>query len=152
MAAYYFGLVLRSFRRSRALTVLVIVLMGCGVAACMTTYAVFRATAADPIPWKSGQLFVPQIDNFGPANNKGEPPDLLAYTDAITVCVMLLLATAAGIVGLSSFWVNQRCRQIGIHRALGATRDAGGGDSRGVRRASGPRGFLRQSMPSFFSL
>lgn len=38
------------------------------------------------------------------------------------ICVMLLLATAGGIVGLSSFWVNQRRRQIGIRRALGATR------------------------------
>jgi putative ABC transport system permease protein len=38
------------------------------------------------------------------------------------VCVMLFLATAGGIVGLSSFWVSQRRRQIGTRRALGATR------------------------------
>jgi len=34
---------------------------------------------------------------------------------------LLLLATAGGIVGLSSFWVGQRRRQIGIRRSLGAT-------------------------------
>ena len=34
---------------------------------------------------------------------------------------LLLLATAGGIVGLSSFWVRQRRRQIGIRRSLGAT-------------------------------
>ena len=34
---------------------------------------------------------------------------------------LLLLATAGGIVGLSSFWVSQRRRQIGIRRSLGAT-------------------------------
>jgi putative ABC transport system permease protein len=38
------------------------------------------------------------------------------------VCVVLLSTTAAGIVGLTSFWVGQRRRQIGVRRALGATR------------------------------
>ena len=38
------------------------------------------------------------------------------------VCIILLTVTAAGVVGLSSFWVGQRRRQIGIRRALGATR------------------------------
>ncbi|WP_052767378.1 ABC transporter permease [Luteibacter rhizovicinus] len=37
------------------------------------------------------------------------------------VCGLLLLATAGGIVGLSSFWVSQRRMQIGIRRSLGAT-------------------------------
>ena len=36
------------------------------------------------------------------------------------VCLILLVVTAAGIVGLTSFWVGQRRRQIGIRRALGA--------------------------------
>ena len=36
------------------------------------------------------------------------------------VCLVLLVVTAAGIVGLTSFWVGQRRRQIGIRRALGA--------------------------------
>jgi putative ABC transport system permease protein len=38
------------------------------------------------------------------------------------VCMGLLLITALGIVGLASFWVQQRTKQIGIRRALGATR------------------------------
>lgn len=38
------------------------------------------------------------------------------------VCVVLLSITAAGIVGLTSFWVGQRRKQIGVRRALGATR------------------------------
>ncbi|WP_266156678.1 ABC transporter permease [Dyella silvatica] len=38
------------------------------------------------------------------------------------VSVVLLAITAAGIVGLTSFWVGQRRRQIGVRRALGATR------------------------------
>lgn len=40
----------------------------------------------------------------------------------IAVVVSLLIVTALGIVGLASFWVQRRRRQIGIRRALGATR------------------------------
>lgn len=36
------------------------------------------------------------------------------------VCLVLLAVTAAGIVGLTTFWVGQRRRQIGVRRALGA--------------------------------
>jgi putative ABC transport system permease protein len=38
------------------------------------------------------------------------------------ICVVLLIITGAGIVGLTSFWVGQRRKQIGVRRALGATR------------------------------
>lgn len=39
-----------------------------------------------------------------------------------SVCIALLIVTALGIVGLASFWVQQRTRQIGVRRALGATK------------------------------
>lgn len=39
-----------------------------------------------------------------------------------SVCIALLVVTALGIVGLASFWVQQRTKQIGVRRALGATR------------------------------
>ena len=38
------------------------------------------------------------------------------------VIIALLIVTALGIVGLASFWVQQRTRQIGVRRALGATK------------------------------
>ncbi|WP_326538407.1 ABC transporter permease [Pseudorhodoferax sp.] len=38
------------------------------------------------------------------------------------VIVALMVVTAFGIVGLASFWVQQRTRMIGTRRALGATR------------------------------
>jgi putative ABC transport system permease protein len=41
-----------------------------------------------------------------------------------TVCAALLLVTGFGIVGLTSYWVAQRRRQIGIRRALGASKRA----------------------------
>jgi putative ABC transport system permease protein len=40
----------------------------------------------------------------------------------IAVCIALLVVTSLGIVGLASFWVQQRTKQIGVRRALGATR------------------------------
>lgn len=40
----------------------------------------------------------------------------------VGVSFALLVITGLGIVGLASFWVQQRTRQIGIRRALGATR------------------------------
>ncbi len=39
-----------------------------------------------------------------------------------TVTVLLLLVTASGIVGMATLWVNQRRKQIGVRRALGARR------------------------------
>ena len=39
-----------------------------------------------------------------------------------SVCAALLVVTALGIIGLASFWVQQRTKQIGVRRALGATR------------------------------
>ncbi len=40
------------------------------------------------------------------------------------ICVALLIVTAFGVIGLTSYWVAQRRQQIGIRRALGATRQA----------------------------
>ena len=40
----------------------------------------------------------------------------------IVVIAALMLVTALGIVGLASFWVQQRTRMIGTRRAMGATR------------------------------
>ncbi|HKT27563.1 ABC transporter permease [Dyella sp.] len=39
----------------------------------------------------------------------------------VLVCVVMLAVTALGIVGLTSFWVGQRRKQIGIRRAVGAS-------------------------------
>ena len=40
----------------------------------------------------------------------------------VTVSALLLVITASGIVGISSLWVSQRRKQIGVRRALGARR------------------------------
>ncbi|KRE85432.1 peptide ABC transporter permease [Rhodanobacter sp. Soil772] len=86
MFAYYVQLGLRSLRRNPALTALMVMAIGFGVAASMITWSVFRAVSGDPIPDKSTQLFIPQIDGWGPQQNlKGEPPDALNYADAMAL-------------------------------------------------------------------
>lgn len=86
MWAYYVALALRNSLRSKALTALMIVLLAFGVSACMVSYAVFRATTSNPIPSRSSRLYVPQIDNVGPAYTwQGEPPNMLSYTDAVAL-------------------------------------------------------------------
>ena len=82
MFSYYLQLGLRSLRRNPMLTALMVMAIGFGVAASMTTYSVFRATSRDPIPQKSDVLYNVQIDNWGPENTKeGEPPPALSYKD-----------------------------------------------------------------------
>jgi putative ABC transport system permease protein len=87
MFAYYFELGLRSLRRNPVLTALMVMAIGFGVAASMTTYAVFRAVSGNPLPNKSNQLFVPQIDNWGPQSHgpEDEPPSMLGYIDAVAL-------------------------------------------------------------------
>ncbi len=83
MFAYYFQLGLRSLRRHPALTALMVMAIGFGVAASMITWSVFRAVSGDPIPGKSAQLYTVLVDNRGPQyNDNGEPPEALNYTDA----------------------------------------------------------------------
>ncbi|WP_027485445.1 FtsX-like permease family protein [Rhodanobacter sp. OR87] len=86
MLAYYFQLGLLSLRRNPALTALMVMAIGFGVAASMITWSVFRAVSGNPIPGKSAQLFTPQVDGWGPQQNlDGEPAEALAYTDAIAL-------------------------------------------------------------------
>ena len=86
MFGYYFQLGMRSLRRNPVLTGLMVIAVGFGVAASMITYSVFRAVSGNPIPGKSAQLFIPQIDGWGPQQNlKGEPAEALAYTDAMAL-------------------------------------------------------------------
>jgi putative ABC transport system permease protein len=89
MFPYYFDLGVRSLRRNAVLTTLLVTAIAVGIGASMTTLTVFRAMSGDPIPQKSGQLFVPQIDSSGP-NGGGRPtedhlPDRLTYIDAMAL-------------------------------------------------------------------
>jgi len=62
MFGYYLNLALRSFRRNRVLTALMVLAIALGIGACMTTLTVFRVLSGDPIPHKSDRLFYIQLD------------------------------------------------------------------------------------------
>lgn len=62
MFAYYFDLALRSFRRNKALTALMVLAIALGIGASMTTLTVFHVLSGNPIPNKSSVLFYPQMD------------------------------------------------------------------------------------------
>jgi putative ABC transport system permease protein len=88
MFGYYLSLALHSLKRNVVLTVLMIAAIGVGIGASMTTLTIFRAMAGDPIPSKSGQLFTPQIDNWGPDAYQSDPSSdhlqpQISYIDAI---------------------------------------------------------------------
>ena len=84
MFAYYFDLALRSFRRNKALTALMVLAIALGIGASMTTLTVFHVLSGDPIPQKSDKLFYVQLD---PAAKDGytpgeEPSDQVTRFDA----------------------------------------------------------------------
>jgi putative ABC transport system permease protein len=65
-----------------------------------------------------------KIQSMGEARRNVYRDDRSLAVILAVVCAVLLAITAFGIVGLTSYWVAQRRRQIGIRRALGATRGA----------------------------
>lgn len=76
MFAYYFDLALRSFRRNKALTTLMVLAIALGIGASMTTLTVFHVLSGDPIPQKSGRLYYVQLDAASmDGYQAGEEPD-----------------------------------------------------------------------------
>ena len=69
MFGYYLELALRSLRRNKALTALMVLAIALGIGASMTTLTVLHVLAQDPIPEKSGDLY----------NVLLEPRKLLGY-------------------------------------------------------------------------
>ena len=76
MFAYYLDLALRSFRRNKVLTALMVLAIALGIGASMTTLTVFHVLSGDPIPGKSSKLFYPQMDPQSmDGYTAGEEPD-----------------------------------------------------------------------------
>lgn len=87
MFAYYLDLALRSLRRNKALTALMVLAIALGIGASMTTLTVLHVLSGDPLPGRSAQLYYPQID---PQDIKGmspskEPPDQVTLIDGMNL-------------------------------------------------------------------
>jgi putative ABC transport system permease protein len=91
MLAYYIELAVRSLRRNVGLTVLMVIAIAVGIGASMTMLTTLVAMSSNPIPDKSSQLFVPQMDTFGEgskAHNDNWIPRQLPYRDAMALMKM----------------------------------------------------------------
>jgi putative ABC transport system permease protein len=62
------------------------------------------------------------VQSFHALRNKAYSRDRGLVILLTTASVILLLATAGGIIGITLYWVDERRRQIGLRRALGAKR------------------------------
>jgi len=87
MFTYYLDLALRSLRRNKALTALMVLAIALGIGACMTTLTVLHVLSGDPLPGKSAQLYYPQLD---PQDMDGyqpddDPPVQVTWTDGMNL-------------------------------------------------------------------
>jgi putative ABC transport system permease protein len=84
MLGYYVHLALRSLRRNAVLTALMIIAIGVGIGAAMTTLTVLQILSVDSLPGKSAQIFFPQVDPM-PADlyNTHHPLNMMDYGSAV---------------------------------------------------------------------
>jgi putative ABC transport system permease protein len=104
MFRYYLQLGFRSLRRNPALTALMVLTLGIGIAASMSTLTVLVILSGNPIPDKSDRLIVPLMDNapadFAPDT---KPPDQVSYTDATNLLAQHHAKRQTAIYGFSSY-------------------------------------------------
>lgn len=90
MWRYYAWLALRSVRSNPLLSGLMVLAIGLGIGASMTTLTVLRLLSGDPLPQKSAVLYYPQVDprdanaRSGASQGK-DPPNQMAYADAVNL-------------------------------------------------------------------
>lgn len=83
MFGYYIDLALRSLKRNKVLTALMVLAIGMGIGACITTLTVLHLLSGDPLPGRSATLYYPQIDPTTRGNT--EPESLMTYIDAVNL-------------------------------------------------------------------
>jgi putative ABC transport system permease protein len=87
MFGYYLDLAMRSLKRNKMLTALMVVAIALGIGASMTTLTVLHVLSGDPLPGTSGTLFYPQLDprdmdGYEPAK---PPPEQVTWIDGMNL-------------------------------------------------------------------
>lgn len=88
MLVYYLDLAVRSLKRNRVLTTLMVLALALGIGASITTLTVLRLLSGDPLPQKSARLFYPQLDpspKDSAITSKGRLPATMGYVDAMNL-------------------------------------------------------------------
>ena len=88
MFAYYFELALRSLRRSKILTGLMVLAIALGIGASMTALTVLHVLSGNPLPDRSAALYYPQIDPRdmnGYTPDKSRPLDQVSWIDGMNL-------------------------------------------------------------------
>ncbi len=83
MFGYYLDLALRSLKRNKMLTALMVIAIAVGIGASITTLTVMHLLSGDPLPGRSGTLFYPQLDANPTPGDFKEPLDVLDYRSAV---------------------------------------------------------------------
>lgn len=87
MFGYYLDLALRSLKRNKVLTALMVLAIALGIGASMTTLTVLHVLSGDPLPGRSQHIYFPQIDprdmrGYQPG---GEPADQVTWIDGMNL-------------------------------------------------------------------
>jgi putative ABC transport system permease protein len=87
MFGYYLDLAVRSLKRNKVLTALMVLAIAVGIGAAMTTLTVLHVLSGDPLPGRSAHLYYPQID---PQDARGMmpgnlPPEQVTLIDGMNL-------------------------------------------------------------------
>jgi putative ABC transport system permease protein len=118
MFGYYLDLALRSLKRNKVLTALMVLCVGLGIGASMTMITVLHVMSSDPLPERSAELYYPHLDPW-PARHDhaadAHAGDNLTLPDALS----LLNARKAPLQSaMSGAMVSLRSEQAGAHPLL----------------------------------
>jgi putative ABC transport system permease protein len=89
MFGYYLDLALRSLKRNKVLTALMVLAIGLGIGASMTMITVLHVMSGDPLPGRSAQLYYPHLDplplNYHKSAYAPDPSVNFTWPDAMAL-------------------------------------------------------------------